>query len=135
MKTFLKKSTKYFLIFFIIFLASCEEKKKSPYEFLKGMSTYVNEKCPIQVDSVIRLESTLALPVSTFRFNYTIKYDTVKYDIHAFEKSLKITTLNMAKTNPDGKYFRALHTTLEYNFSDTLGNFLFRMVFKPEDYR
>jgi hypothetical protein len=64
-----------------------------------------------------------------------LNYDTVKYDIHEFEKTLRGTTLNMAKTNPDGKMFKDLHTTLEYNFSDTSRNFLFRIVFKPEEYR
>lgn len=92
-------------------------------------------KCPIQIDSILKLENTLALPVATFRYNLTLKYNTVKYDIHEFEKTLKATTLNMAKTNPDGKMFRDLYATLEYNFSDTLGNFLFRFVFKPEEYR
>lgn len=95
----------------------------------------INKKCPIQVDSVLKLENTIAFPSATFRYNYILKYDTVKYDIQAFEKSLRITTLNMVRTNPDGKMFKDLYTTLEYNFSDTLGHFLFRMVFKPEDYR
>jgi len=117
------------------FSPSCQTKKRSAYDFLKTVSTDINKKCPIQVDSIVKLENTIAFPLSTFRYNYTLKYDTVKYDIHQFEKSLRMTTLNMAKTNPDGKMFKALYTTLEYNFSDTLGNFLFRMVFKPDDYR
>lgn len=75
------------------------------------------------VDSIIKLENSVAFPIATFRYNYTLKYDTVKYDIHEFEKALKKTTLNSARTNPDGKMFKDLYTTLEYNFSDTLGNF------------
>lgn len=119
------------------FLISCQTKKKNKtaYDLLMTVSTDLNKKCPIQVDSILKLENTVALPIATFRYNYILKYDTVKYDIHAFEKSLRITTLNMAKTNPDGKIFKALFTTLEYNFSDTLGHFLFRLVFKPEEYR
>ncbi|MGN6533825.1 MAG: hypothetical protein ACTHK0_18940 [Ginsengibacter sp.] len=115
----------------------CKTKKqsKSAYDFLKSVSENVNTKCPMQIDSILKLENTLAFPVATFRYNLTLKYDTVKYDIHEFEKSLRVTTLNMVKTNPDGKMFKDLYTTLEYNFSDTLGNFLFRFVFRPEDYR
>ena len=120
---------------FFVYGCQTKSKHKNPYEFLKTVSTDINKKCPIQVDSILKLENTVALPISTFRYNYILKYDTVKYDIHEFEKSLRITTLNMARTNPDGKTFKDLYTTLEYNFSDTLGNFLFRMVFKPEDYR
>jgi hypothetical protein len=124
-------------IAFTFFSYSCQTKTKqtSAYEFLKAVSTDINKKCPIQVDSILKLENTIAFPIATFRYNYTLKFDTVKYDIYEFEKSLKITTLNMAKTNPDGKMFKNLYTTLEYNFSDTSGNFLFRMVFKPEEYR
>jgi hypothetical protein len=116
---------------------SCQTrtKPKSAYDVLKSASDYVNMKCPIQIDSILKLENTIAFPVATFRYNMILKYDTVKYDIHAFEKTLRVTTLNMAKTNPDGKMFRDLYTTLEYNFSDTLGSFLFRIVFKPEEYR
>ena len=89
----------------------------------------------MQVDSILRLESTTANPIATFRYNYTLRYDTVKYDIHDFEKSLRITTINTAKTSPDGKMFRDMYATIEYNFMDTLGNFLFQIVVKPEDYR
>ena len=121
----------------ILFSYSCQTKTKhkNPYEFLKSVSTDINKKCPIQVDSILKLENTVALPVATFRYNYILKYDTVKYDIREFEKSLRITTLNMARTNPDSKVFKDLYATLEYNFSDTLGNYLFRLVFKPEEYR
>jgi hypothetical protein len=124
-----------FKIFVVIIFIGCNSKPKSRFEFLKGVSTTVNKMCPIQVDSIMKLENTLALPPSTFRYNFTLKYDTVKYDIREFEKSLRMTTLNMAKTNPDGKMFRDMNATLEYNFSDTLGNYLFRMVFKPEEYK
>ena len=125
------------IIALTLFLFSCQikSKQKNTYEFLKTVSMDLNKKCPIQVDSILKLENTMAFPVATFRYNYTLKYDTVKYDIHEFEKTLRVTTLNMAKTNPDGKIFKDLYTTLEYNFSDTLGHFLFRLIYKPEDYK
>ena len=88
----------------------------------------------MQVDSILKLENTVAIPNSTFRYNYTLRYDTVKYDIHEFEKSLRTTTLNTIKTSPDARMFRDIYTTFEYNYSDTLGNFLFRITIKPEDY-
>ena len=102
---------------------------------MKTVSTDINKTCPIQVDSILKLENTSATPIATFRYNYILKYDTVKYDIHDFEKSLKKTTLNTVKTGPDAKTFRDMYATIEYNFSDTLGNYLFRFTFKPEDYK
>lgn len=132
----MKLINRLFIIFFII-LTSCQtkSKNKSRYEFLKNVSMDVNKNCPIQVDSIIKLENTVAHPIATFRYNYTLKYDTVRYDIHEFEKSLRITTLNSIKTNPDAKMFKDMQATLEYNYSDTLGNFLFRIIIKPEDYK
>ena len=135
-RNFMKTILKFFIpLTFFSFSCQTKTKQKTPYEFLKTVSTDINKKCPIQVDSILKLENTFVFPVATFRYNYILKYDTVKYDIHEFEKSLRISTLNMAKTNPDGKMFKDLYTTLEYNFSDTSGNFLFRMVFKPDEYR
>lgn len=124
------------LIVLTIVPFSCrtKSKSKSKYEFLKNVSTDINKKCPIQVDSIIKLENTVAFRGATFRYNYTLKYDTVKYDIHEFEKSLRITTLNIVKTNPDGKMFKDMYATLEYNYSDTMGNYLFRIVIRPGDY-
>ena len=123
------------LIVLTILSFGCKSKLKSKYEFLKIVSTDINKICPILVDSIIKLENTSATPIATFRYNYILKYDTVNFDIHEFEKSLKKTTLNTVKTSPDGKMFRDMYATLEYNYSDTLGNYLFRIIIKPEDYK
>ncbi|RXK62683.1 hypothetical protein ESA94_06710 [Lacibacter luteus] len=125
----------FFKIFVVFVFIGCNSKPKSRFEFLKGVSTTVNKMCPMQVDSILKLENTVALPPATFRYNYILKYDTVKYDIHEFEKSLRITTLNMVRTNPESKMFRDINTTVEFNYSDTLGNYLFRIVLKPEEYK
>jgi hypothetical protein len=117
-------------------IISCQGKRqyKSAYEFLKAMSTDLNKTLPIQVDSVLKLESTVAIPAATFRYNYTLRFDTVTYDIREFQKSLTITTVNTVKTSPDAAHFRKMFATIEYNYSDTLGNYLFRIVVKPGDY-
>ncbi len=124
-----------FLIVLTLLLLGCKSKQKTKYEFLKTISTDINKTCPVQVDSILKLENTLAQPIATFRYNYVLKYDTVKYDIHEFEKSLTKTTLNSVRTSPDAKMFRDMYATLEYNYCDTLGNYLFRIVIKPQDYK
>lgn len=118
-----------------VLVCSCKAKQKTTYEFLKALSNDLNKKYPIQVDSILKLENTVAFPIATFRYNYTLKFDTAKYDIQEFEKALRKTTLNTVKTNPDGKMFRDMYATLEYNYSDTLGNYLFRIIIRPGDYR
>ncbi len=123
------------LIVLAILALSCKKKQKTKYEFLKTVSADVNKQCPMQVDSILKLENTIAHPIATFRYNYILKYDTVKYDIHEFEKTLIKTTLNTVRTSPDAKMFRDMYATLEYHFSDSLGNFLFQFEIKPADYK
>ncbi len=124
-------------IVFAIVQFGCKSKnqKRTKYEFLKAVSTDINRECPMHVDSILKLESTVAFPIATFRYNYTLKYDTVKYDIRHFENSLRKTTLNTLKTSPDAKMLRDMYATVEYNYSDTLGNHLFRIILKPRDYK
>ena len=124
-----------FIILSTLLFFSCKSKQKTKYEFLKTVSTDINKTCPIQVDNILKLENTVAHPIATFRYNYILKYDTVRYDIHEFEKSLTKTTLNTVKTSPDAKMFRDMYATLEYNYSDTLGNYLFRIIIGPKDYK
>jgi len=38
---------------------------------------------------------------------------------------MKTTIMNTVKTSSDAKTLKDLFTTIEYNFSDSLGNFLF----------
>jgi hypothetical protein len=119
-----------------LFLTNCENDKpvsKRVENVLKGIAEDINKSCPMRVDSLIRLENTLA-DGTTFRYNYTLKFDTVKNDLKRFEKDLRITTLNTLKTSPDAKYFRGLRATMVYHFSDTLGNYLFEMVMNPKEY-
>jgi hypothetical protein len=122
-------------LFFVatLFLTNCNTNAPDrTYQFLKDLSTDVNKSCPLRVDSIIKLENTVAIPSSTFRYNYTLDYDTAKYDIHEFEKSMRLTTLNSIRTSPDAKTLKDIFATIECNYSDTLGNFLFRIVIKPE---
>jgi hypothetical protein len=81
------------------------------------------------------LENTIAFPPATLRYNFILKFDTITYDIREFEKELRKTTINLGKTSPDGKMFRDMKTTLEYNYNDTLNNFLFRNIITPNDYK
>ncbi len=120
---------------FVLFGCTSEKAKRTKYEFLKAVSSDMNKESPIQVDSILKLENTVAFPIATFRYNYILKFDTVIYDIQDFEKSLRKTTLNTVKTSPDAKMFRDMYATLEYNYSDTLGNYLFRIIIEPKDYK
>ena len=120
----------------VLFFIACESNppvSKRVEAVLKDMAEQVNKYCPMRVDSIIRLESTYAVN-TTFRYNYTLKFDTVKNDLQRFKKDLRVTTLNSLKTSPDAKILRGLYATVVYHFSDTSGNYLFEMVMLPKEY-
>src|SRR5258706_10520212 len=124
------------LISAILFPVACTENNSNEkvYSFLKKTAESASKDCPIQVDSVLKLENVVAFRPATVRYNYTLKFDTTKYDIKEFEQSLRVTTMNTVMTSPDSKIFRNIFATLEYNYNDTLGNFLFRIVITPDNY-
>lgn len=121
---------------FIACIVGCNEPSTNDkvYSYLKKAAESASKSCPVQVDSILRLENVTALPPSTLRYNYTLKFDTVKYDLGSFKRDLTKTTRNSVKTSPDGQPFRRLFATFEYNYQDTLGNFLFRIIIPPDDY-
>lgn len=119
---------------FLLIYCKKIKSQTSTYDFLKTVANDVNKSCPIPVDNILKLENTVGLPNSTFRYNHTLRYYTIKYDILAFAKSLRTTTLTTVKTSPDALMFKKLFVTLEYDYKDSLGSFLFRIVLEPEEY-
>lgn len=119
-----------------LFILGCKEKSADQKVnfFLKKTAEHASKNCPVQVDSILRLENVTAFSPATLRYNYSLKLDTTKYDLNAFKQSLRTTTLNSIKTNPDAQVFRKLFTTFEYSCNDSIGNFLFRITIRPSDY-
>jgi hypothetical protein len=125
---------------FILFASCCavscqhDSTDQKVFTFLKHAAENASKHCPVQVDSIIKLQNVTAFPPATLRYNYTLQFDTIKYDFNTFKRDFTVTTRNSVKSSPDAKMFRNLRTTFEYNYHDTLGNFLFRIVIKPTDY-
>lgn len=90
---------------------------------LKAASELTNKNCPMYVDSITRLDNTLALPNSTFQYNYSIKTDAVVIDINLLKQNLESNILNSIKTNPSLKAFRDNKVRMVYSYNNEKGNF------------
>lgn len=102
---------------------------------LKAASEEANKMCPIVLDSITRMDNTIALPHETFQYNYTIKIDTNKTSISQLKMNLEKSILNSVKTNPSTKEFRDNNVTMDYSYNDDEGNFLFKIEITPDKYK
>ncbi len=136
MKQF-KNWTKFIaLALLIISICKCSEPTtdQKVFSYLKKAAESASKSCPVQVDSILRLENVTAFEPATLRYHYSLRFDTTLYDISDFKEKLRKNTLNTVKTSPDAKTFRTMLTTFEYNYSDTIGNFLFRFTISSKEY-
>ncbi|GEM_PF-2085636 len=120
----------------IMSISKCSEptSDQKVFSYLKKAAESASKSCPVQVDSILRLENVTAFVPATLRYNYSLLFDTTLYDLNDFKEKLRKNTLNTVKTSPGAKTFHSLLTTFEYNYSDTTGNFLFRFIISPEEY-
>ena len=120
----------------IMSIYKCSEPtaNQKVFSYLKKAAETASKSCPVQVDSILRLENVTAFEPATLRYNYSLRFDTTLYDVSDFKEKLRKNTLNTVKTSPDANIFRAMLTTFEYSYLDTTGNFLFRFTISPEEY-
>jgi hypothetical protein len=88
------------------------------------------------VDSLTRLDNTVALPNKVFQYNYSLIPATKEsIDFEGLKTYLTPRILNDVKTNPGMKYVRDNKVTVNYSYKDMNGEFLFLISVKPEDYQ
>jgi hypothetical protein len=100
------------------------------------IASELNKSCPIMVDAETQLDNAVALPDNTFQYNYTlVSMERASVDISELENYLQPTILNNIKTNPDLKTFRDNDVIMAYNYKGKNGEHLFKLTFKPENYK
>ena len=111
--------------------------KKTPIDKnLVEIASELNKSCPITVDSLTRLDNTVALPNKVFQYNYTLNYESRELiDIEGLKTYLSPRIVNDVRTNPGMKFVRDNKVTVNYSYKDLNGEFLFQISVKPEDYR
>jgi hypothetical protein len=104
-------------------------------KLLMYAASEINKTCPIVVDEETQLDNTIALPDNVFQYNFTLpnlsKSDSV---FEGIKKIIEPKILNSTKTSPDLKTFRDNKVTMNYNYRDKEGVFLFKIIITPEMY-
>lgn len=118
-------------------LTSCVEKKQTTFDKLMlQITSELNKFCPIMVDAETQLDNVVALSKNTLQYNYTLlSAERASVDISVLENYMQPIILNIIKTNPDLKIFRDNDVIMAYNYRDKNGKHLFKLTFKPENYK
>lgn len=124
---------------FLIAYFAVQQVLFKPPTFDKQMmqiASELNKSCPIMVDAETQLDNAVALTDNTFQYNYTlVSMERATLDISELENYLQPIILNNIKTNPDLKTFRDNDVIMAYDYKDKNGEHLFKLTFKPENYK
>ena len=120
----------YFAVQQVFFKAPTFDKQ------MMQIASELNKSCPMMVDAETQLDNAVALPENTFQYNYTlVNLERETVEISELENYLQPIILNNIKTNPDLKTFRDNDVIMAYNYKDRNGEHLFKLSFKPENYK
>jgi hypothetical protein len=104
-------------------------------ETMMKAASEINKSCPLMVDQDTRLDNTLALPGKVFQYNYTlVNWLKDSVDVGALQTYMEPLIINNAKTSPDMQYHRDHRATLAYHYKDKHGEFVVKLLIKPEQY-
>src|SRR4051812_6181547 len=83
----------------------------------------INRHCPIMIDSLTRLDNSVATADNKLQFNYTfIKSDRIDIDTSILKTSMLISFVNKLKTDPKFKDFKKYDIPISASFYDSSGN-------------
>jgi hypothetical protein len=102
---------------------------------LVNAANEINKICPLMVDSQTRLDNAMSMPGKQFVYNYTL-VNSLKadIDISQLQEKMRPLAINSIKTNDTMDILKKNDVTFIYNYKDTEGVFLFKIVIGPEDY-
>lgn len=115
----------------IIISPGCTESVDSQ---LKKLLEGANTKCPKVLDQWTRLDSCAAFPNQTIRYYHTLSEVTIT-DTTLFKSQLQPQIISSVKTNPDMKFFRENNVTMQYEYRDQTGKYLFSVIIEPKEYK
>ena len=110
-------------------------KAPSIDKVLMNTASEINKTCPVMVDQYTRLDNAIALPNSTFQYNYSIiNNDKTEINLDTAKKYIEPVLLNRVKTDPGLKFFRDKDVILIYNYRDKNGVFVVKYSITPDMY-
>ena len=102
---------------------------------LSETASNINKNCPIMVDKATRFDNSIAMPDKVFQYNYTlVETENGTADTVKLKNYITPLLLNNIKTSPDMKFFRENKVTLAYYYKSKSGEYLCKVLLKPEQY-
>lgn len=132
--------TVFFAIFYGIVQFSSDKiagifRKPSFDEAMVVFASEINKNCPMMIDNATRLDNAVALPNNTFQYNYTVLTELKDAkQIEDLKNYLEPNIVNIVKTEPQMKIIRENRTTVNYNYKNNSGVFLFAITVGPGKY-
>lgn len=110
-------------------------KTPSYDKILMEVANELNKTCPVMVDGETRFDNAVTVPDNIFVYNYTLIHtDRAQVDTTKLKEYLETRITNYVKTEPKMKFMRDYKTTLNYNYHDKNGAYLFCISLPPEKY-
>jgi hypothetical protein len=103
---------------------------------LMTAASEINKSCPIMVDAETRLDNAVAMPNTTFAYNYTlVNIENGTLDTTELKKVLTPGMQNNIRTSPAMKSMRDIGCSFVYNYRDKKGIYMLSIIITPEDYQ
>jgi hypothetical protein len=111
--------------------------KEPPFEEeMQKIAQGINKQCPMMIDQTTRLDNVMALPNTTFQYNYTLlNVEAGAADTESMKQYITPRIINNIKSNPDLAPQRQHKVTMSYLYKDKGGTSLFRVVVTPDMYQ
>lgn len=110
---------------------------KSPVidKAMMAMASEINKSCPFMVDAETRLDNSIVISKNTLQYNYTlINVEIANVNPAEIKEQMEPYLFEMVKNNPQMEVLRKLKTTINYNYKDKAGKFLFMVSVTPDKY-
>ena len=104
-------------------------------DMLNYTADSLNKNTSAMSDSITILENVVVLPDKTIQYNYALKLDAKKYDIHKVKRILERSIFDSIINVPSFKSCRDSSVTAIFNFTDIKMKPLFKIEFTPNEYK
>lgn len=100
---------------------------------LKEIAKGANKQCPKALDDFTRLDSCAVFPNKHYKYYQTITGVEIT-DTTLVKDQMLPVIIKTIRVTPDMRFFRENSVTLEYQYNDGSGRYLFTIVAEPQDY-
>ncbi|MDO5664761.1 MAG: hypothetical protein Q4G63_05855 [Bacteroidia bacterium] len=124
-----------FLITFSLLLLQCSNEKKI-YQELEKMANNLNKSAPTQLDDHTTFLGANVTETNIFQYRYQIiNTPDPQSMMQAVEEQTRANIKEAFKMNPNLKIFTANGVSIDYIYTDSLGQVLKTIHITPKDYK